>query len=180
MKNLIICLLLFSFIGVGHSQIMLKEARVTSPVSLKIDPDKDLVGFLIPEKNYGEFHKDPLEFVKQRFSSLQLARENMQSNYDGYFVTFKTQKGHLAARFNQDGELVSSYQAFKNVPLPDEAKLQILEKYRDANVKAVKFVATTKGWEFKKQVYKVKIVDGDKTRRLRIHKNMDKYSLAGL
>ncbi len=43
----------------------------------------------------------------------------------------------------------------------------------------VKTNSKIKGWEYKKQLYKVKIADGNKTRKLRIHKNGDKYSLAG-
>lgn len=181
MKKVILCLLLFGFISSGHSQILLKEAKVNyRPESMKIDPNSNNLVIKIPEKVAGEFQKDPLLFMRTQFDIQKFIVDNEDLNYDSFLVNFKTRKGYLEANFDKRGDLVSSYQKFKNVRLPENARLQILAKYRDAAILSNKYIASTKGWEMKKESYIVKIKDGDKTRRVRVDKDRDILSLTGL
>lgn len=180
MKNLILGLLLFGFIGTGHSQILLKETKVDyRPESMKLDPVSNSLVIKVSEKVYGEFDSDPLAFVKNRFDINKVIEEN-QDDYDAYRVDFRTTKGHLLANFNKNGDLISSIQKFKNVRLPEEARLKILQEYRNAAILENKYFASTKGWDIQKEFYKVKIKDGDKTRRVKINKEQGAITLVGL
>jgi hypothetical protein len=180
MKKLVLCLLLFGFLSSGHSQILLKEAKVDSKLkSLKLDPNQQLT-LKIPEKSVGEFQEDPLSFMKNHFEIQKFIMDNQDLQYPLYIVTLKSKKGFLEARFTQSGELISSFQKFKNVRLPENARLQILEKYRDATIAGNRYLATSNGWDIDKAHFKVKIRSNGKIERLRIDKDRALLSLTGL
>lgn len=180
MKNLILWMLLLGFISSGHSQILLKEAKVDYKAeTMKLDPNSNQLVIKIPEKVVGEFQKDPLSFVRDKFDIQKFVRDNEEKDYGRYIVHFKSLNGSLIANFKDDGSLVSSHQKFKNVKLPEDARLQILAKYRDARVVKNNYSAFSRGWDLKKEFYRVKIKDGDRTRRLKINKDKGYLSLAG-
>ncbi|MFD2518766.1 hypothetical protein ACFSTG_12730 [Salinimicrobium flavum] len=169
MKNLILCLLLMGFISVGHSQIVLKETKVDySPVSMKIDPNTELLIVSLPEKYVGHFQQDPLTFIRENFDAEKLALENREYGFDSFDVEFRTTKGNVLAKYDRHGEMVSTYQQFKNVPLPDNVRLHLMQQYRNGRVVANKHIVTSKEWNIEKDFYRIKIKDGDKTRRLRV------------
>ncbi|MFV8839301.1 hypothetical protein [Salinimicrobium soli] len=181
MKNLLFGLLLMCFVGVGHSQIVLDETRLEyKPVSLKMDPVNHELVVKVKEKAYGEFQKDPLAFVKNHFNVQQFIRDNEKLGYDSYEIVFKNRAGQLFTTFDNKGELIGSRQRFKNVPIPDDTKLAILEKYRDAKILSNRYAAYSKSWNIEKEVYKVKLQDGDKVRRLKIQRDAQGITLAGL
>ncbi|NJY63805.1 hypothetical protein HC174_13730 [Salinimicrobium sp. CDJ15-81-2] len=181
MKKLIIVLLLFGFIGTGHSQILLKETKLEyRPESMKLDPVSNTLTIKISEKSYGEFNKDPLAFVKNQFDIQRVLKDNEKEDYDSYQVSFKSTKGHLLANFDGDGDLISSFQKFKNVRLPEDARMQILQQYRDAVITGNKHVAISKGWDVQKEFYKVKLRDGDKTRTVKVNKDRGAITYVGL
>lgn len=181
MKKLIIVLLLFGFIGTGHSQILLKETKLEyRPESMKLDPVSNTLTIKISEKSYGEFNRDPLAFVKNQFDIQRVLKDNEKEDYDSYQVSFKSTKGHLLANFDGDGDLISSFQKFKNVRLPEDARMQILQQYRDAVITGNKHVAISKGWDVQKEFYKVKLRDGDKTRTVKVNKDRGAITYVGL
>ncbi len=181
MKNLILCLLLMGFISIGHSQIVLKETKVEYvPYSMKVDPVTKEVNLKISESYYGEFQEDPLAFIEGNFSIDRFIRENEEHDFDSYQVTFRSNKGNVLANYDKEGEMVSTYQRFKNVNLPDDVKLQILQQYRHAQILKNSHVVTSKKWMIDKEFYKVKIQDGDKVRRLKLDRNTQGLSLVGL
>jgi hypothetical protein len=181
MRKLIICLFLFGVISTGHSQILLKEAKVDYKVeSMKIDPNTNSLVVEIKENYAGDFQKDPLDFMRRQFNIQKFIVDNEDSDYDSYLVNFKSNKGYLAAKFDGTGDLVSSFQKFKNIALPESARLTILEKHRDAAIVGNKYYASTKGWDLTKSHYIVKIKDGDKTRRVRVESNRGLYTLTSL
>ena len=179
MKNLILWMLLFGFISTGHSQILLKEAKVDYiPESMTMDANTNKLVIKIAEDRAGEFQSNPLSFVKNKFDVQKLVRDNKRSLYNSYIVHFKSGKGNLLAKFDNDGTLISSYQNFKDIRLPEEARLQIVSKYRDAAIVSNKYVAYSKGWDLTKEMYKVKIKENGKTKRIKINKQDSSLSLA--
>lgn len=178
MKTLILCLLLVAFISSGHSQILLKESRVDYvPYSMKVDPVTNSVTLNIPEAKIGEFEKDPLAFIQERFDIQRFIEENRDHDYDYYEADFKTNKGVVQAKYDKKGEMISTHQNFKNVALPDDVKFQILQNFRNSRVLKNNYIVTSKKWIVDRDYYKVKIHDGEKVRRLRIDRSTEGLSL---
>lgn len=181
MKKLFICLLLVAFIGTGHSQIVLEETRLEySPVSMKVNPVTNSVTLKVREAAVGEFQRDPIAYIQDKFDIQKFIAENREYDFDGYNVSFKTNKGLVKARYDKEGDMISTHQRFKNVALPDDVKLEILMNYRNSRILKNEHVVTTKEWMIDKDFYKVKIQDGDNVRRLRLNRNAQGISLVGL
>lgn len=181
MKTLIINLLLVGMIPLGHAQIVLKEAEVKySRYSMEADPVTNAVTLEIKENHVGEFQEDPLAFIEDRFNIQQLVKVNEDRNFILYEVYFKTQNGNVLAKYDKDGEMVSTHQRFKNVALPDDVKLEILRNFRNSRILKSKHIVTSKNWLIDKEFFKVKIQDGDRVRQLKIERKAQGLHLAGL
>jgi hypothetical protein len=181
MKKLLAGLLLICFTGVVQAQIEeLKEATIDyRPVSMKLDPGTQSVTIDIPEEYVGEFQNDPLAFMKKKFNVNQLIQENEGSDYTDYQVFFNTQKGYMVATYDEDGDLLSTFQRFEDAQLPNEARQKIMKKSKNARVIGVKHIVITDGWDIDKEFYKVKLQDGDKTRRIRLNQTPRGITMAG-
>ncbi len=178
MKTVIICLLLVFFIGTGHSQIVLDETWLDySPASMKVDPVTNSVTLKITEAKVGEFQRDPIAFIQDKFDIHKFIAENQEYEFDGYNVYFKTNKGLVRARYDNEGEMLSTYQTFKDVALPDDIRLEILRDYRNSRVLKNRHIVASKGWMIDQEFYKVKIQDGDKVRRLKFNRKDQGISL---
>lgn len=181
MKNLLLCLFLFAGIAIGHSQIVLKESNVEYiPGTMEVDAVTNSVSLTIPEAYVNEFKEDPLSFIQDNFNINQLIRDNEQFDFDSYQVFFQSKDGNVLANFDEKGDLVSSFHRFKDVILPDDVRLEILRSYKNSKVLKNKHIVTTKDLAITKEYYIVKVLEGDRTRRLKIDRNAQGLSLAGL
>ena len=147
---------------------------------MKIDVRTNALVVQIPEKVMGEFQKDPVRFVRNNFDFPQLALDNKHSEYDSYDVNFRSTKGHFLARFDDKGEIISTFQKFRDVALPESARTQINQKYANSKFLSNVYVGKTKKWDIKKEFYRVRIKDGKKVRRLKVNKYPDKIVVAGM
>lgn len=181
MKKHFLIIVLIVFCATGHSQILLDEARVEyQPFSMKVDPITKSVELEIPEEINGEFQKDPLTFIKNHFNIQSFIQQNKKYKFNEYEVSFRSTKGKLTARYNKDGELISTQQKFKNVALPVAAHLEIMKQYKGGVVLSNTYVASSKAWDISKEIYRVKLKDGDRTRRLKFNKSSDALYLVGM
>ncbi|WP_029034856.1 hypothetical protein [Salinimicrobium terrae] len=181
MKNVVIGFFLLAFIATGNSQIVLDEAKVNfTKASMQLDPATQTLVIQIPEKEVGEFGKNPLVFMKNNFDVESFIKDNSDQDYSEFQVNFVSNKGHLTARFNKDGDLISSQQKFKNMRLPHDVQLEIAHLYNNATVLRTRSFAHSKGWIIDKEYYKIKLDDGERTRRVRIDRKNDRLYIAGL
>lgn len=181
MKKIILGLFLFGFISAGHSQILLKEAKIDSrPESMQRLPVSNRLLIKISGNAAGEFEKDPLTFMKNIFDVEKFIADNRDGEFDAYRVFLKSRKGKLAANFDQSGNLISSSQIVKDAILPQNARLQIPIEYQDAVIVKSGYYATTRGWKIQRAYYKLKLREGNKSKRLRINKDSEHFELTGV
>lgn len=181
MKKVIIGFFLLAFIATGNSQILLEEAKVDyKPVSMRVDSDTQTLVIKIPEKTVGDFEKDPLAFMKKEFDVSRFIEENSDLHFTEFQVNFVSKKGYLVARFDKNGDLISSKQRFKNIRLPLDVQEEVTRQSNGAVVSGTKSFANSKGWDINKEFYKIKLEDGNKIKRLRIDRKNNQLSLAGI
>ena len=150
-----------------------------SPDYMKIDPLTNSATLKITEAAVGDFQKDPLTFIEDKFDIQNFIALNQEYNFDSYDIHFKTKNGFVKARYDKEGEIISTYQRFKNLALPDDVKLEILTNYKNSQVLKNSHIVTSKNLMVDKEIFKVKIQDGTKVRTLRLHRNNQSLSLAG-
>ncbi|HET7360727.1 MAG TPA: hypothetical protein VFI78_02220 [Salinimicrobium sp.] len=181
MKKLMVFLFFLGLISTGQAQ----EAIEMNPVNVKsssflmeLDEATHSLKFTIPEKQTGAFHANPLKFAESNFDIQQLINDN-DAKYDSYQAIFKSSKGKLIVNYDKNGEIKSTFQNFKNVPLPYETGLSIYRDYRDYDIVRNKYVAASRNGKIQREFYKIKLQNGKKSKSLKLKVDRDK-SMLGL
>ena len=173
MKTLIIYLAFFVWTGALYAQIELEETKVGfAPLSSEIVEDGNSYSFTIRETYQGEFEARPMAFMKENFSMKEfIAVVDKEGKYDGYQVSFRSDKGALQADFDADGNLLSSSERFKNVVLPRDLQKQLYNDHKGWTM--VKNIRVTRGNNggINKTVYRIKLENGAQKKNVKFHGN---------
>lgn len=173
MKTLFFSLLLIVVTFAGHAQeqeiTQLEEAKVGfAPLDAKISRIGDSFSYSIEEEYSGEFSKDAIAFMKSNFDIDNFIAEFGGNEYTSYLVTFKSSKGHLAADFNGKGELIKTYQKFQDIVLPLDVRREVYMANKGWTMTSNKYIASGSGDLIEKEVYKVKLENGDQKRTIKL------------
>lgn len=170
MKTLIFSLLLVAATAVGQAQeIQLEEAKVGfAPIDATITRDGDSFSYSVNENYAGEFTKDAIGFMKANFDIKTFIAEYGE-DYNSYLVTFKSAKGLLSADFDEHGELVSTYQKFNDIALPLDIRREVYMANKGWTMTENKYIASGTGDLLEKEVYKIKLENGNQKRTMKIN-----------
>lgn len=170
MKTLFFSLLLIVTIGVGQAQeIQLEEAKVGfAPLDAKVTRDGDSFSYKVNEKYAGEFTKDAIGFMKANFD-IQNFIAAYGDDYDSYRVSFKSGKGILTADFDEHGELVSTYQKFKDIALPLDIRREVYMANKGWTMTQNRYIASGSRDLLENEVYKIKLENGNQKRSMKIN-----------
>ena len=165
MKNLLI-LFLLAGIATGHAQVIqLDEAKVTNTAKILSDGDSR---YIVLEDYNSQFMKNPIGFMKENFD-IHLFIEDMEDQgYDFYVVEFRNRKGYLVANFDDRGELLSTSQRFKNIPLPHAISRELVSDYKGWSMTKNLYVASGKGDALDKEQYKITLKNGKSSQTVKI------------
>lgn len=181
MKKLIFGIVFMGIVFSSYAQEVIRLDEVTMELSseaLKLDPDSQTLIVSIPEKYTGHFNESPLRFVRENFDIQKFIAAN-QDSYDVYEVFFKTNKGDLKVRFNEQGELLTSHQVFKNVKMPYATAVSILKQNPNYSIVGNKHIASSRNsWTLNKEFFKVKLRNGTKSKNIKV--NLDKSGMGKL
>ncbi|CAL65716.1 hypothetical protein [Christiangramia forsetii] len=174
MRTLIFSLLLVAVTVVGHAQeqkiTQLEEAKVGfAPLDAKITQIGDSFSYKVEEAYAGEFTKDAIGFMKANFDINNFITEFEGDKYTSYLVTFRSKKGHLSANFNQEGELVKTYQKFKDIVLPLDVRREVYMTNKGWTMTSNKYIASGRGDLVEKEVYKIKLDNGNQKRSIKLN-----------
>lgn len=176
---------MLGWVGLVQSQtkdvVNLTETRVTAnPMELVTNSWSNSLEFEVPEEYAGQFQENPVAFVASNFPIHDFIDQNKKKKYDSYEVTMRSRKGFITADYNRTGEMVSTYQKFKNINLPYDEIVKLHKDFRGWSVVKTLHVATTYRGDTNKEFYKVKLENGNKKRKIRIDINEnDTRSIAG-
>ncbi|WP_300437290.1 hypothetical protein [Christiangramia sp.] len=179
MKTLIFSLLLIAVGIVGQAQeqkITLEEAKVGfAPLDVKITQIGDSFSYTVEEEYTGEFSSNPIAFMKANFNIHNFIAEIGEGAHNSYLLTFTSGKGYLSADFNHKGELVGTYQKFKDIVLPLDVRRELYMANKGWTMTSNKYIASGRGDLIEKEVYKIKLDNGNQKRSVKI----DPRSVAG-
>ncbi|HSP11921.1 MAG TPA: hypothetical protein VLO29_05285 [Salegentibacter sp.] len=182
MKKLIFSMVFMGMVFSSYAQKVIRLDEVTMELSseaLRLDPNSNSLIVDIPEKYTGHFSESPLRFVRENFDIQKFIVANRDSDYDFYDVSFKTNKGNLKVRFNDRGDLLTSYQVFKNVKMPYATTANVLRQNPDYSIIANKHIASSRNsWTLNKEFYKIKLRNGTKTKNIKV--DLDKSGMGKL
>ena len=170
MKTLFFSILLLAVTTMSQAQeIVLEEAKVGfAPLNAKITQDGDAFSYKIHEDYDGEFAKDPIAFMIANFDIANFIIQNEKEDYDSYQITFKSAKGSLKADYDKEGNLVGTFQKFKNVVMPLNVRRMVYANYKGWTVKENKYIASGNSDLVEKELYKLKLERGNEKQRVKL------------
>lgn len=172
MKRVILLFFVLCGIATMKAQevIQLDEARINFALDeITIDTELNSVRISVKEAYTGEFHENPIRFMKEKFdfNSFLDAVVNKE-DFDEYLVTFNTRKGFLEALYSNDGELVRTYQIFKDIVLPPAVRNQLYNGNKGWTMISNKYVASGRSDRLDREVYKIRLENGNKRKSVKI------------
>ena len=167
MKKLVY-LLLLAGIATGQAQVIqLDEARVEGR-SVKISINGDDLKYAVVEDYKGQFHKNPIAFMKEKFDIHSFIEQMRGTGYDSFLVEFRNRKGYLEASFDGEGNLLRTSQKFKNIALPIAIARELVTKHNGWTMKKNLYLASGKGDALDNELYRITMKNGKRTQNVKI------------
>lgn len=154
----------------GQDVIQLDEARLSVDLdAITVDTELGEIRCVVKEAYTGEFSSDPIRFMKEKFDFKEFITAIVNSDeFEEYLVTFNSSKGFLEAIYTNEGELVSTYQTFKDTFLPPAVRNQLYLENKGWTAISNKYVASGRNDQIDKEVYKIRIENGNKKKTVKI------------
>ncbi len=170
MKPMMILLLILCWISNVEAQevTQLEEARVTFSPEVSVVTDLDNVELKVKESYPGHFSENPIRFMQENFDINELLSVIDTKDFDKIQVSFVNRKGRLEATFDKDGDLVETYQQFKNIALPRNVREQLYNENKGWSMLKNKYVASGKGSKMDKQKYRIRLSNGNQNKSITI------------
>ena len=147
----------------------LEEAKVGfAPLDAEVIEDGDSFTYIVTESYAGEFMDDPIAFMKANFDIQNFIAKYEDRGYDTYNIVFQNGKGYLKADFNSDGEVIKTFQKFKDVVLPLDVRRELYNSNKGWTMTTNKYTASGQGDLVEREQYKIKLENGNSKRTVKI------------
>lgn len=147
----------------------LEEAKVGfAPLEVEVTEDGDSFTYTVSESFSGEFVDNPIAFMKANFDIQNFIAKYENRGYDSYQITFQNGKGYLLAEFDNDGEVVKTFQKFEDIPLPLDVRRELYNSNKGWTMTQNKYMASGRGELLEKEIYKIKLENGNSKRNVKI------------
>ncbi len=160
--------LVFTITTQAQHVIELQEAILIAPNSTQISSQEDNFTFTVTEKYGQEFSKDPIAFQRRNFNILEYINHFKGRDYNTFYVILKSSNGLLKVQYDKNGKLLRNSQWFSDVELPGKIMRQLQKEHNGWVMTQNKSFSKGKGAMTQKIVYRIKLKNGDETRRIKI------------
>lgn len=181
MKTLIFSLLLVVATTIGHAQeiTQLEEAKVGfAPLDAEITRDGNSFSYSVKETHAGQFAKDAIGFMKANFNIQNFIAATADEGFDSYLVTFTSGNGYLSADFDADGNLVKTFQKFKDIVLPLDVRREVYMQNKGWTMVSNKYTASGNGDLLEREQYRIKLENGSQKRTMKLDPRASGTSVA--
>ncbi len=132
-------------------------------------PDYDQGKFIVKEAYANQFESNAIKFVRENFDINEFMRTHKDLDADSYFVTVKSGKGYLKAKYDENGDLVNTFQKFKNVVLPADVRGEFYAKSKGWTMVKNQYIARSKGNVINEAKYLITLQKGNKKDKIKIY-----------
>lgn len=174
MKKFITFLFVMGCIAMSYSQkvIQLEEAEISYNPTAKILFQDYANGIFIVQERYAkQFQANAVKFLVDNFDIYGFMRANEDQNFDDVYVTLKSDSGFLKATYDKNGEIVKTFQKFKDIALPPEIREMVYSAHKDWTMTANTYTAKGKSTSLDKELYTVTVENGKNKEKLRLYPN---------
>ena len=122
----------------------------------------------ITEEYAGQFSSNPIAYVKKNFDINGFIAAIDNNDYDSFEVNFKSSKGFLNALYDKKGNLVSTFQEFKNIYVPKDIRDDLYSNYKGWTMVKNKYVASGKLDRIDKAEYRMRLERGKEHKNIKM------------
>ncbi|SDS41458.1 hypothetical protein [Christiangramia echinicola] len=170
MRKIITLILVLSWVFTANSQnvIQLEETQVNFEPTGEIVFENYANGIIKVKENYQrQFQSNAIAFIHENFDLNRFRKES--GNEDGNIhITVTSSNGQLSAVYNEDNELMKTYQKFHNVPLPFDVRNQVYAGYKGWTITKDKYIAYGKESNIDHEKYVVYLEKDNKREKIKI------------
>lgn len=167
-------MLVAGWVLVSYSQevIQLEETELNFKPTAEVVFEDYSNGIIRVKENFArQFQDNAIKFLEENFDIHQFLRES-EEEYDQIEVTVKSSNGLLLATYDENGDLVKTYQKFKDVPLPSDIRNQLFASHGMGwAILKNNYVASGMENKINKETYVVHIKNGNSKDKLKITPN---------
>lgn len=168
MNKLILIFTLVAFATVSFAQTelfraKLKKKEVPMVVITAIDED-------FPEADIMEYAAIPITIIEDEIY-VYSNEEAMEGDYETYVITLKSKSGTIRAAYDKSGNLISTVERMKDVPLPRVITRSIGRHFPGWGIVGDRVVMTSLKNGKQKTQYRVKLQKGKETHRVMFDAN---------
>lgn len=158
----------FAFTSNAQEIIQLEETELTfTPSAIILSEDYSNGVIKIREKYATQFRSDAIRFLKENFDVHRFLKEAGEDT-DQVTVTLKSNSGLLVADYDKNGDLIRTFQKFKDVPLPFDIRNQVHANYEGWNMTKNKYIAYGKVDQIENEKYLVNLEKGKEREKVKI------------
>ena len=164
MKKFIVYLFVLGIINLTYSQVNtdLKEVELESVTVTHLN--KTYIN-RVQDATMSIHVKD----LENRVAQFDVTKtEDYDGREESYKTLFRSSKGSILASYDIDGMVLSTYERFNNVKLPEAIKKSIFKDYPDWVLLSDTYTVQYNGEDDVKKIYKVKIGKGKTRKTFRI------------
>lgn len=167
MKKLALSLLLIGMTSLGFAQYSLPE--FSNPFNNNIRSVNADVDYL--DKVQGGSTPSQVKRMEKMVSNWDATKSSkFDKKKDELFsATFKSGQGYVSAYYDNQGNIIIAEERFKNVSLPYHVARGIIKENPGWVIAQTKYILQYQDGQVGRRLYKVIIVKGNKTKRLKIH-----------
>ncbi|MEY4962890.1 MAG: hypothetical protein RLZZ323_209 [Bacteroidota bacterium] len=164
MKSRRIILLLLAFTATSYTQEkgQIKAVELPGVVIKRVGKDFSIY---LPDNNPDK----RVRIIEEKFISFDLGKEN--DGYEEYLLVMKSNKGQLAATYDEKGKLTRVVENYKNVILPTQVIYSIYRTYPKWTIINDKFLYTQESGDVTKKQYNIKIKKDKEVKHLTVKAN---------
>ena len=176
MKNLFLLIMsvfaLNSIIAQQTSIVATQLVTTNDMYSTLERPNKDVITPILNSNYLNEAdHKNVSSIVNQLERKVANYDIKSSSVYDDteeatYPVVFKNNQGNLTVTYNNKGEIISSVERYKNIPIPVDLRIAISKEYPEWAFQSNNCLITYNQNKGFKKLYKIEIRKGDQIKTL--------------
>lgn len=174
MKKFITLLLVAGWVLVSYSQevIQLEETELTFTPTAEVVFEDYSNGIIKVKENFAkQFQDNAIKFLVDNFDIHRFIRES-DEEFNEIKVTVKSSNGTLYATYDKNGELVNTFQKFKDVPLPSDIRNQLFASHGMGwEMLKNRYIASGKEDNIDNESYVVYMKNGNKKDKLKITPN---------
>jgi len=150
---------------------------LTSQVYSQITKVEQLSEVVVTAVNYKYLNATDSKQVAipVRMLELKAAAYNVQEkdfyaedDYQFYTVSFFIPDGKIVAAYNSEGEIIKTFEKFKNTSLPNDVSVAIYKRFPNWEIVSDVYRVTYNEKKGANKIYKLKLKNGEKTMRIKI------------